>query len=333
MASATQSYSTRTVRTRNITFTYYTEIVTVTVNTNVTGVTAEGQVVTINGVNTTIPASGQVTQKVAFNTSYGISVNNKSLYNSPSSLSYRASLVSRNVTMTYTKITSGVFALTTTGDLIPEKDINTSSPSSYVGVAILSGNISFFFNKNIPIGTAASADIANFKSLSQGWYLGYYGYSYDVDGVTQIEGNDMSVIRNTAFNVYNNGETGISNTNIIANHTRTQYDTAQTCATRYYNTVKNQLTNTYNGYIPSLAELFVILDNITSVLSVMSKIGGTDINGKYIWSSVFSSSTLGDNKALTAWVLYISNDNTSITTMKSNSNYTYNMCLVCFPLS
>lgn len=98
---ASVTYSSRTGRSRNITFQYNTEVITVTVNTNVSGVTAEGQVVTINGVNTTIPASGVVSQKVPYGTTYNVVCNAKTGYTTPNTQSYTANQTSRSVTMTY----------------------------------------------------------------------------------------------------------------------------------------------------------------------------------------------------------------------------------------
>lgn len=274
------TYSSRTGRTRNLTFQYQTEVITVTVNTNVTGVTAEGQVITINGVNTTIPASGEVSQKIAFGTSYSVSVNGKSGYNKPSNLSYTANSISRTATMTYTKIVDGVFAVTTTGDLVQYADINTSSPSSYVGVAIkdTSKNMSFFIDKRFPTGSAAAANVGNFKAWSAALYNKDQSYLTNISTGTgdgqSISTAAPSETRTAAFNAYNNGETGIANTTNLVNDSNASSENASNNAAKYCRSIANPVTGSYDGYLASLAEWIVVNDNQVAVNQILNAIGG-----------------------------------------------------------
>lgn len=97
---------------------YQTELVTVTVDTDETGVTAEGQIITINGSNYTVGASGVVTAKVAFDTVYSVSANSWSGqddYTTPESqTNITAAIASRNITMTYLKIRGTLYSLVVT---------------------------------------------------------------------------------------------------------------------------------------------------------------------------------------------------------------------------
>ena len=95
------TYNSRTGRSRSVSVQYKTEVVTVTVNTCNAGVSTQGQTVTIAGTNYTVPSNGVVSRKVAFGTSYSVSVNNKTSYRAPATQSFTANSVSRSVTMTY----------------------------------------------------------------------------------------------------------------------------------------------------------------------------------------------------------------------------------------
>lgn len=97
---------------------YQTELVTVTVDTDETGVTAEGQIITINGSNYTVGASGVVTAKVPFDTVYSVSANawsGQDDYTTPESqTNITAAIASRNITMTYLKIRGTLYSLIVT---------------------------------------------------------------------------------------------------------------------------------------------------------------------------------------------------------------------------
>ena len=101
---------------RQIDAEYQTEVVTVTVSAY-SGVSVSGQTVTINGVTTTLTASGVVSQKVPYGTSYSVSVNDKDGYNSPATQTFTASQPVRSVSMVYDEIRLGVFIQDTTGKL------------------------------------------------------------------------------------------------------------------------------------------------------------------------------------------------------------------------
>lgn len=265
---AVQTYSSRTIRTRNVTFQYNTEVVTVTVNTNVSGVTAEGQVVTINGVNTTIPASGVVTQKVAYGTSYSVSVNSKSGYTTPNSQSFTANSASRSVTMTYEPILYGVFAVTTAGKEVAEANINTSNPSLYVGVGVrdATSGASFFMHKSTQaVGQFRIFEQANETDVS---YLNNIltPGTYWSSTVTSEE------TRSNFLSSYRAGYTGTVNTNNIVNNV------SGTNNASWARSIANPITGAMNGFWWCSYELQLIMDNLSTVNSILSKIGGAQIS-------------------------------------------------------
>ena len=316
---AVQTYSSRTIRTRNVTFQYNTEVVTVTVNTNASGVTAEGQVVTINGVNTTVPASGVISQKVPYGTSYSVSVNSKGGYNSPATQSFTANSVSRSVTMTYTKISNGIYAVTTTGDYVAYENINTSSPGSYVGVAVLdqSKNMSFMIDKRFPTGSAAAANVSNCKAWSAALYMKDQSYLTNIS--TAIgDGQSISTAaptdtRNAAFNAYNNGETGVVNTTNLVNDSNASSENASNNAAKYCRSIVNPVTGSYDGYLGSLAEWIVVNDNQVIINQILNAIGGVafastnsgSVSGTTSLSYYWTSSEFNSNFA---WDWYLANN-------------------------
>lgn len=109
-----------TIIDKTITVLYQTEKVAVTVNTDENGVNAEGQVVTINGTDYTVPSTGVVTAKIPFDTIYSIGVNSwagQDEYTSPESQSnITANASTRNITMTYLKVRFKTYNLVVTDD-------------------------------------------------------------------------------------------------------------------------------------------------------------------------------------------------------------------------
>lgn len=119
--------------------TYQTEIVKVTLSAD-NGASVSGQTVTING--TTYTWSGStISHKVPYGTSYSVSVNAKSGYTTPSSQSFTASQLSRNVSMVYLKVRLGVYIQATDKSLISESDWNGSKTPN--GIAVITENCSF----------------------------------------------------------------------------------------------------------------------------------------------------------------------------------------------
>ena len=95
---------------------YYTEAVTVNVTCD-DGTSAEGQQVTINGTVYDVDATGSVTAKIPFYVEYTVSVNTKSGYTSPSSVTETANSKTKTISMEYILIVYGVFIEATDGTL------------------------------------------------------------------------------------------------------------------------------------------------------------------------------------------------------------------------
>lgn len=105
---AQQEYFAIAGNTREVKGLYYTEAVTVNVTCD-DGTSAEGQQVTINGTVYDVDATGIVTAKIPFDVEYTVSVNTKSGYTSPSSVTETANSKSKTISMEYILIVYGVF--------------------------------------------------------------------------------------------------------------------------------------------------------------------------------------------------------------------------------
>lgn len=95
---------------------YYTEAVTVNVTCD-DSASAEGQQVTINGTVYDVDSTGIVTAKIPFDVEYTVSVNAKSGYTSPSSVTETANSKTKTISMEYILIFYGVFIEATDGTL------------------------------------------------------------------------------------------------------------------------------------------------------------------------------------------------------------------------
>lgn len=113
---AQQEYIAIAGDTREVKGLYYTEAVTVNVTCD-DGTSAEGQQVTINGTVYDVDATGIVTAKIPFDVEYTVSVNTKSGYTSPSSVTETANSKTKTISMEYILIVYGVFIEATDGTL------------------------------------------------------------------------------------------------------------------------------------------------------------------------------------------------------------------------
>lgn len=113
---AQQEYIALAGETREVKGLYYTEAVTVNVTCD-DSTSAEGQQVTINGTVYDVDATGSVTAKIPFDVEYTVSVNTKSGYTSPSSVTETANSKSKTISMEYILIVYGVFIEATDGTL------------------------------------------------------------------------------------------------------------------------------------------------------------------------------------------------------------------------
>lgn len=241
---------------------------TVTVTSNLSGVTLY-----IDGVQYTEPV------RIEYGTSYIVSGSAVDGY-TVESQTYTAGQTNRTVTITYVEIVEGVFAVTTSGDLVSYSNIDTNSQSSYVGVAIIdpTNNFSFFIDKRFPTGSAAGTTVVNYKAWSAALYGTDQSYLTNI-GTASGDGNSISsaaptATREAALTAYANGETGIANTNNLVADTTASSETAANNAAKYCRSIANPVTGAYDGYLGSLAEWIAVNDNQVEVNQILTAIGG-----------------------------------------------------------
>jgi len=234
---------------RQIDAEYQTEVVTVTVSAD-SGASVSGQKVTINGVTSTLTASGVVSQKIPYGTSYSVSVSSLSGYNSPATQTFTASQPARSVSMVYEEIRLGVFIQDTTGKLWTSSAWDGSATPN--GVAVLTDACEFVIalseKSNIPIdsgGYSSSMDLTMYSSIS------------------------------TAIKNYS----GSSNTTaMVSAYGNTSSEAAGYCRNFTF-------PNGKKGYLGSAGEWQAAYDNTSAIATCMSKAGGTAIDSNYYWSS------------------------------------------------
>lgn len=253
---------------RQVSAQYQTEVVTVTVSAD-SGVSVSGQTVTINGVTTTLTASGVVSQKVPYGTSYSVSVNSKSGYNTPATQTFTASQPVRSVSMVYEEIRLGVFIQDTTGKLWTASAWNGSATPN--GVAVLTDACEFVI---------ALSEVGNIK-------IDNIGYSANMNLTTYL----------TSANAITN-YTGASNTTaMVFAYVNDTYEAAGYCANFTF-------PNGKKGYLGSAGEWQAAYDNKSAIETCMSKVGGTAISGSYYyWSSTRAMDYEGYNDTIGYWVL------------------------------
>lgn len=238
---------------RQIDAQYQTEVVTVTVSAD-SGASVSGQQVTINGVTTTLTATGVVSQKVPYGTSYSVSVSSLSGYNSPATQTFTASQPSRTVSMVYEEIRLGVFIQDTTGKLWTASAWDGSTTPN--GVAVLTDACAFVIALsealNIPIDTIGYSSSMNLTTYS----------------------SSSSAIKNYS---------GSSNTTaMVSAYGSTTSEAAGYCRSFTF-------PNGKKGYLGSAGEWQAAYDNKSAIATCMSKAGGTAIGSNYYWSSTRAS--------------------------------------------
>lgn len=234
---------------RQINVEYQTEVVTVTVSAD-DGASVSGQRVTINGVTTTLTASGVVSQKVPYGTSYSVSVSSLSGYNSPATQTFTASQPARSVSMVYEEIRLGVFIQDTTGKLWTSEAWDGSATPN--GVAVLTDACKFVIalseKSRIPIDSE--------------------GYSSSMNLTTHP--SSSAAIQNY---------TGSTNTtNMVSAYGSSTSEAAGYCSSFTF-------PNGKKGYLGSAGEWQAAYDNKSAIATCMSKAGGTAIGSNYYWSS------------------------------------------------
>ena len=137
---AQQEYFALAGNTREVNGLYYTEAVTVNVTCD-DNTSAEGQQVTINGTVYDVDTTGSVTAKIPFDVEYTVSVNTKSGYKSPSSVTETANNKTKTISMEYILIVYGVFIEATDGTL--HKSTEWTGSKTANSVVVISEEASF----------------------------------------------------------------------------------------------------------------------------------------------------------------------------------------------
>lgn len=237
--------------TRNITVSYDTELLTVTVSCEVASVDLTGQEITINGVAYQTPSDRTIVVKIPFGKTYDIVASARAGFNTPKKQSFTASQATRGVSVIYTKISLGVFILSTDGSLYSANEWN--KPNGYaVGVAVLTNNCKFVI---APDGRALS-----------NWSVGSNALIAGVTATTDksIAEKDYKGVQNTA--------------NIIS-----KYGTSNTYAGKVCSSYT--FRNGKNGYLGAAGEWKEVYNNKTEINACLSKIGGEQIGESPAWSS------------------------------------------------
>lgn len=260
------SYTAVGGNTRNITVSYDTELLTVTVSCEVASVDLTGQEITINGVAYQTPSDRTIVVKIPFGKTYDIVASARAGFDTPKKLSFTASQASRYVTMTYIKIKRGIFILDIDGNLVKRSEWSTSNNSKAVGVAVLSDNCKFVIapsqrNEGLPWSKNNRFD--------------------SVPGVTTTKNESVARV----------DYKGVSNSSAIVSKYRAGTDYAAGWCQNF------SFKNGENGYLGSCGEWQEAYNNKAEIAACMSLIGGTKIEKSYYWSS---SQYSNDG----AWMLY-----------------------------
>lgn len=253
------------------------ENLTVTCSTDQSGVSAAGQVLTINGTNYTVPSSGVVTARIEKNIIYSVVPNEKSGYYTPESQTFTAAAGQRNITMQWKKKNYGVFILYTDGSL---SNYNTKvSGKTTVGVVLVNDYVHLVLHPS--------------QASGKGW-------SNDTN--TTISGVTTTTDQNTAKVDY----AGLANTNAVyaANKQGTAFTFARDAS----------YADGRQGYLPSCGEMEQIRLNITNINTALSKISGTQLNfssytywtstqstSRYAWLWWYGGSEFTGDNAKTNW--------------------------------
>ena len=248
--------------TRNITVSYDTELLTVTVSCEVASVDLTGQQVTIDGKVYQTPSDRTIVVKIPFGKTYDIVASARAGFNIPKKQSFTASQTVRNVSLVYKKKTLGVFILGTDGRLYSAKEWNQPN-SSAVGVAVLTNECKFV------IAPIASTEINDRLLWSK------KGAYYNVSGVTTT----------TSSSVAKTDYEGVSNSSAIVSKYGKDTDYAAGWCQNF------SFKNGKEGYLGPCGEWQEAYNNKAEINACMSLIGGTAIRTDYPhWTSTQSSS-------------------------------------------
>lgn len=251
--------------TRNITVSYDTELLTVTVSCEVASVDLTGQQVTINGVVYQTPSDRTIVVKIPFGKAYDIVASARAGFDTPKKLSFTSGQATRNVSLVYKKIILGVFILGTDGTLYSAEKWDQPD-SSAVGVAVLTDECKFVI-----------APTQNGSSLV--WAPRHATDS--VPGVTTVT---------STLNAEKDYK-GVSNSSAIVS----KYETGTNYAAGWCQNFT--FRNGKRGYLGACGEWQKACNNKDKINACMSLIGG-----KYIGNIFYWTSTQYSNDG--AWMVY-----------------------------
>lgn len=234
---------------RQVSAQYQTEVVTVTVSAD-SGASVSGQRVTINGVTTTLRWTSTVSQKVPYGTSYSVSVNDKSGYNTPATQTFTASQPTRSVSMVYDEVRLGVYIQDTTGKLWTFDAWDGSATPN--GVAVLTDACRFV----IALSERSSV-LINSDGYSSSMNLPIYSSGYEAVA-------DFSGASNTTAMISAYGNRTSTAPGYCANFT---------------------FPNGKKGYLGSAGEWYAAFDNKQAIFNCMATVFGTAIGDGYYWTS------------------------------------------------
>lgn len=238
--------------TRNITVSYDTELLTVTVSCEVASVDLTGQQVTINGVVYQTPSDRTIVVKIPFGKTYDIVASARAGFDTPKKLSFTAGQAARNVSLVYKKISLGVFILSTDGSLYSASEWNQPS-SSAVGVAVLTNECKFVVQPS-------------------GGYENHWMHNDDPDTIYGVGTTDLEYLAVTDYG-------GVQNTAKIVSVCGKNAD----YAAGWCNSVL--FKNGKKGYLGAAGEWKKVLGNLSEFNQCVSKIGGENINNSAYWTS------------------------------------------------
>ena len=247
---------------------YYTEAVTVNVTCD-DSTSAEGQQVTINGTIYDVDATGSVTAKIPFDVEYTVSVNTKSGYTSPSSVTETATSKTKTISMEYILIVYGVFIEATDGTLHQSTEWTGAKTAN--SIVVKQPTVSFRIaltqsSSTIPIHSNNTDALKN--------------YMTEIGDTAQAK-LDMKSAENTA--------------NIMKLQSGTDY------AAGYCNSYTFPDGKT-KGLLPALGWLQTAYDNKAAVDACLAACGATPMDkSNYHWASTYWG--LYDGSRCKCWLL------------------------------
>lgn len=246
--------------------TYQTEIVRVILSAS-NGASVSGQKVTINGVAHTY-GSTPVEQKVAFGTTYTVSVDDMDGFTTPASVTFTADRSLRNLELVYEMVKYGVFIQATDGSLVSADNWNGSKTAN--GIAVITG-----FNQDFVLS------LHDANSECEWGETGKLVTGIFTSEDPEAWGNDFD---------------GVGNTQKIVDQL---LGTSDVIPAAYY-CQNYTFPNGKKGYLPTAAEWWELRRNLSEITEALDVVGGTPIVHAP-WTYWVSSQASADE----AWNWYV----------------------------